>query len=125
MRVLSLLFFLLCGTGLLFAEHFIVKKTKQMVVSYADQWCEQFGRFLQLCADFDAHRSVMQKQGVKEILSACESGTAVDLAQLPAEDQKRLVQKLRTLNELLQQVANASEEYAQLVQKKKPSSTKT
>lgn len=125
MRVSRVWLLLLCGTGFLFAEHFIVKKTKQIIAAYTDQWCDQFGQFLQLCADFDAQRSVMQKQGVKDILNACESGQEVELGQWAKEDQQCAVQKLRALNELLQKTTRACEEYVQLMKKNAPIAKKT
>jgi len=113
------LFFLVCIVSIvhfLFADNvtdcFIVKKTKQAVVAYEDQWCDAFGKLLQLLADFDMQKSTLQKNGIKHIMHAIESGNDIALARLPKAEQQAAVQGLHKLIDQVQKATVGCQAYS-------------
>jgi len=95
----------------LFAENFIVKKAKQIIVNYDDQWCDLFGKLIQLFADFDMQRSTLQKKGIKEIMCTFESGTDLAFSQLSKVQQKEAVVALQDIIEQLGKATRMLNEY--------------
>ena len=57
---------------LLAGGSFIVEKTKSVVVSYQEQWYEQFVRYLRTGAELDAQKSVLLQRGVDEVSCALD-----------------------------------------------------
>ena len=93
------------------ADNFIVKKTKQVIVAYADQWCDLFGKLLQSLADLDIQKSMLQKKGINHIMHAIESGNDIAIARLPKSDQQAAVQELQKLTDQVQKTTMACELY--------------
>ena len=95
---------------------FIVEKTKSVaksvVVPYHEQWCEQFARFVKATADFDAHKSVLQRRGVDDIMTLLEDGKSDLFARMPNKEQAQLVADLKSLTVKVEETARALSTYS-------------
>lgn len=116
MRNTFLLLLLLSGASVLIAEHFIVKKTKQVMISYTDQWCDLFGQLLQSFAELDMQKSIIQKNGIHDVVCSVASGKEIALSQYTEKDQQKIVHELRTLHDLVQQVTKACQKYTKTIE---------
>ena len=116
MRNTFLLLLLLSGASVLIAEHFIVKKTKQVMISYTDQWCDLFGQLLQSFAELDMQKSIIQKNGIHDVVCSVASGKEIALSQYTEKDQQKIVHELRTLHDRVQQVTKACQKYTKTIE---------
>ncbi len=95
----------------LLAENFLVKKTKQIIVNYDDQWCDLFGKLMQFLADFDMQKSILQKKGIKEIMCAFESGADLAFSKLSKAQQQEMVAELQKIIEQVEKATQGFDAY--------------
>ena len=81
--------------SMLCSENFIVKKAKQAVVSYDDQWCDLFGTLMQELAEFDVQRGSVQKKGIQEIMKMVEGSKDCLFSELPKSEQQAAITQLQ------------------------------
>lgn len=106
------------STPFLFSEpeSFIVKKTKQIVLPYEDQWSDLFAQLLQLFADLDAEKSAIQKMGIQSIVHCVHTGDEIPIAGLSSVKKKEAVQELKQLVDQLQRTVRMCSAYKKELQ---------